>query len=427
MIFLVKILSIVFLALFMNIVDIEPNLDPIGERYARLVLAVGVHDEDYVDAYYGPKEWKEEAKKQKLSLAEIRNRSESALNELSAVKRPSQEMERLRYDYLKRQLESLQAFVDLQLGKKFSFDEESKALYDAVSPRFSEEHFAEILRSLDSVLPGKGTIQERYDAFKKNFIIPPDKVDEVFQLALEESRKRTRKHIALPADESFTVEYVTNKPWSGYNWYQGNYRSVIQVNTDLPIYIDRAIDLAGHEGYPGHHVYNVLLEQELLRKRKWLEFSVYPLYSPQSLIAEGSANYGVKVLFPEEERMDFEQNVLFRAAGLDAVRYPQYRKVTEWTEKLTYAGNEAARRFLDGEWSEEQVVEWTMKYLLYTKERAVQRVQFVKKYRSYVINYNLGEDLVAKYIESRSRTPEERWNEVTKLLGSPRLPSGLAF
>lgn len=422
-----KILNLIVLALLMTNLDKKSTLDSIAENYVRLVLAVGVHNEDYVDAYYGPKEWKEEAQKQKLSLAEIRNRSESVLKELGSIEKPPQEMEQLRYDYLKKQLESLQAFVDLQLGKKFSFDEESKALYDAVSPHFPEEHFAEILSSLDSLLPGKGTIQERYDTFKKDFIVPPDQVDEVFELALEESRKRTRQHIVLPAEESFTVEYVTKKPWGGYNWYQGNYRSLIQVNMDLPIYIDRAIGLAAHEGYPGHHVYNVLLEQELLRKRKWLEFSVYPLFSPQSLIAEGSANYGVKVVFPEKERMEFEQNVLFPAAGLDAASYPQYRKVALATEKLAYAGNEAARRFLDGEWSEEQAIEWCMKYLLYTKERSLQRVQFFKKYRSYVINYNLGEDLVAKYIESRSRTPEERWKELAKLLGSPRLPSGSAL
>jgi hypothetical protein len=422
-----KIVSMIVLVLLMNTVDKQPEIDSIAENYVRLVLAVGVHDADYVDAYYGPKEWKEEARKQNLPIAEIRKRAESSLNELSSLKIPAQEIDRLRFEYLKKQLESLQAFVDLRLGKKLSFDEESKALYDAVSPHFPEEHFAEIIRSLDSLLPGKGTIQERYEAFKKDFIIPADKVDKVFQLALEESRKRTRKHIALPAEESFTVEYVTKKPWSGYNWYKGNYRSLIQVNTDLPVYIDRAIDLAGHEGYPGHHVYNVLLEQELLRKRKWPEFSVYVLYSPQSLIAEGSANYGVKVLFPEKERVEFEQNVLFPAAGVDPVRYPQYHKVTEGTEKLAYAGNEAARRLLDGEWSEEEVVDWTMKYLLYTKERALQRVQFVKKYRSYVINYNLGEDLVAKYIESRSYSPEERWKELEKLLGSPRLPSELAL
>jgi hypothetical protein len=57
----------------------------------------------------------------------------------------------------------------------------------------------------------------------------------------------------LPAEESFTLEYVTNQPWSGYNWYKGHYTSLIQINTDLPVAISRALDLACHEGYPGHH------------------------------------------------------------------------------------------------------------------------------------------------------------------------------
>src|SRR6185503_6212472 len=97
----------------------------------------------------------------------------------------------------------------------------------------------------------------------------------------------------------------------------GNARSLIQINTDLPIFIDRAVDLAAHEGYPGHRVYNALLEQALVRGRGWPEFSVYPLFSPQSLIAEGSANYGIEVAFPGEERVNFEKTVLYPLAGLD--------------------------------------------------------------------------------------------------------------
>ena len=125
----------------------------------------------------------------------------------------------------------------------------------------------------------------------------------MFQAAIAAAASARWRTSTLPAEESFTVEYVTGKSWSGYNWYQGNYRSLIQVNTDLPIYIDRAIDLACHEGYPGHHVYNVLLEKHLVRDRGWVEFTVYPLFSPQSLIAEGTANYGIEVAFPPDERV----------------------------------------------------------------------------------------------------------------------------
>ena len=151
------------------------------------------------------------------------------------------------------------------------------------------------------------------------------------------------KHVTLPATERFTVEYVTNKSWSGYNWYQGDFRSLIQVNTDLPIYIDRAIDLACHEGYPGHHVYNALLEKHLVRDRGWVEFTVYPLFSPQSLIAEGTANYGIEVAFPGRERVEFERTVLFPAAGLDPSTAADYYEVQALVDQLAYAGNEAAR------------------------------------------------------------------------------------
>ncbi len=128
-------------------------------------------------------------------------------------------------------------------------------------------------------------------------MIPKARVDRVFQEAIRGCRQRM-SIVALPTEESFRVEYVTGKSWTGYNWYQGNFKSLIQVNTDLPIYIDRAIDLACHEGYPGHHVYNALLEKNLVKDRGWIEFTVYPLFSPQSLIAEGTANYGIEVAFP---------------------------------------------------------------------------------------------------------------------------------
>src|SRR6516164_251493 len=42
-----------------------------AERYVRLVLALGRHDPDFVDAFYGPAEWKTQAEKEKKSLDQI--------------------------------------------------------------------------------------------------------------------------------------------------------------------------------------------------------------------------------------------------------------------------------------------------------------------------------------------------------------------
>jgi len=281
---------------------------------------------------------------------------------------------------------------------------------------------------LDKDLPGEGNILNRFNEFRNKFVIPKNKLDTVFSAAINECRKITLQHIKLPSNESFQVEYVTDKPWSGYNWYKGNSYSVIQVNTDLPIYIDRAIDLAAHEGYPGHHVYNALLEQNLYRKRGWVEFSVYPLFSPQSLIAEGTANYGIQVVLPGEKRIDFEKNVLFPLADLDSSKVDEYYRLLKLVSKLDYAGNEAARNYLDGKFTKEETVDWLMKYSLMTKERAKQRVKFIEKYRSYVINYNLGQDIVKNYIISLGgieEDPQLRWELFTRLISTPQVPSGL--
>ena len=398
------------------------NMNQLAEKYVRLVLAVGQHDADYVDAYYGPPEWRKEAEAQRLPLTEIASRATALGRDIAAAATPGDEMIRLRQQYLSRQLESLRSRVSMLMGTKLRFDEESKALYDATAPTHTETDFAGVLAQLESHLPGNGSLVERYDAFRSSFVIPRERLDAVFKAAIDGCRSRTLQHITLPPGESFTVEYVTGKTWSGYNWYQGNYRSLIQVNTDLPIYVDRAIDLACHEGYPGHHVYNELLEKNLLLERGWVEFSVYALFSPQSLIAEGTANYGIDVAFPRADRLDFERRVLFPAAGLNPENATQYYEVLALVDKLSYAGNEAARRYLDGRIDAKAAAEWLERYGLYSRPRAEQRVRFVDQYRSYVINYNLGKDMVAAYIESHG---SDRWAEFARLISSPRLPSSL--
>jgi hypothetical protein len=422
-------MSRVFVTLFVAALAAQQTtMDHTAERYVKLVLAMGRHDPDYVDAFYGPAEWRKAAEAAKRPLAEIDSEAAAILSSLAknSPSGGSDELLRLRHKYLTRQLEALRARVGMLQGRKLSFDEESKALYDAVAPTHSEDEFQKAIAELDTRLPGSGPVLERYDEFRKQFAIPKDKLDAVFKAAIDGCRARTLKHVTLPATESFTVEYVTNKSWGGYNWYQGNHRSLIQVNTDLPIYINRALDLACHEGYPGHHVYNALLEKNLVRDRGWVEFSVYALFSPQSLIAEGTANYGIEVAFPKADRLEFERNVIFPAAGFDPARTSEYYEVLSLVDRLSYADNEAARQYLNGQIDAKAAVEWLMKYTLAPKPRAEQRLRFIEQYRSYVINYNLGKDMVAAYIEKRAGADrEKRWREFEKLLSSPKLPSDL--
>ena len=175
-------------------------MDTVAERYVKLVLAVGQYDPDYVDAYYGPEEWRVAAEKGKEPLDSIAAEARSLIARLDAIDPTglTDEMLKLRRDYLKGQLSALAARVEMLGGKKFSFDEESRLLYDAVAPTYDAEHFKAILKEIDALLPGKGTIRERYENFRKRFIIPAAKLDTVFRTAIEECRRRTRGHIALP-------------------------------------------------------------------------------------------------------------------------------------------------------------------------------------------------------------------------------------
>ena len=414
--------------------DLELKMNSIAEDYVKLVLNIGQYDADFVDAYYGPEEWRSSLKTDlpfdSIAYKNLSSKTDELLNELESLgEYKADELETLRFRYLYKQLLACKTKIFMLNGLLLPFDEETKALYDASAPIHNDDFFQSAITELDKILPGKGDVANKLNDFKMKFVIPTDKLEAVFNSAIKECRTRTLNHIKLPEQESFKVEYVKDKPWGAYNWYKGNFYSVIQVNTDLPIFIDRAVDLAAHEGYPGHHVYNVLLESNLAKKRNWPEFKVYALFSPQSLIAEGTANYGIPMAFPGDERIKYEKEVLFPLAGLNPEEADLYYKVLELQKNFSYSGNEAARNFLDGKWTREQAVEWLMKNALRTKDSADKYVSFIEKYRSYVINYNLGMDIVKDYIERNGGTENnkgKRWELFEHLLSTPQTPSGLA-
>jgi hypothetical protein len=400
-----------------------------SKAYVRLVLSMEAYDPDIVDAYYGPQELREGIKQGPITaLADLKEEADKILADLGAVETAQFSNEEcLRHRYLTKQTEAALAKIEMLSGVHFSFDQEAQKLYDTAVPAVSESYFQQILQSLESLIPGTGELSDRVNKFKRLFVIPPEKVDQVFQAALDEARIRTSRYIVLPSSESFLVEYVTGVPWEGYNWYKGNYKSVIQVNLDNPILINRVIDLACHEGYPGHHVYNIMLEQKLVNERKWGEFAIYPLFSPQSLISEGTANYGIQLAFPGSERIEFEQQLL-SAAGIGENDIKLYYRVMTLAKELETARIEAARNFIDQRWTVEQTLEWLRKYTLMTTKPSEQHLGFIQKYRSHVINYSIGEKLVADYVEGGSVInygQQERWSRFIYLLSTPQVASNL--
>ena len=398
----------------------QSDLDGIAEEYVYLVLAMGEHDADYVDAYFGPPDWAETAPERFPTPDVIRDSAEDLLDRLRALERPEEGIEARRATALENLLISMTARIDVISGVDLSFDEETRLVFGVVAPDYEEAHFEAILAQLDTLLPGEGDLNARAAAFRQGFVIPPERLPAVFDAAIAECRRRTMEHIELPSGEDFVLEYVTDKPWSGYNWFRGNAFSLIQINTDLPRHIDRAIDLGCHEGYPGHHTYGSLTERELYRGRGWVEFSVYPLFSPTALLSEGSANYGIDLAFPGEERIAYEVATLYPLAGLDPNPAERYNLYLQLRAQLGYARIEAARDYLDGRITRAQAVDWLRRLQLMSGEEAEQALDFIETYGAYVINYSLGQDLVRAYIEEQAGgDPERRWQLFEQLLSEP--------
>ena len=403
------------------------DVDRLAREYLLIELSMGLHDPAHVDAYFGPAEIREEATALALTLEQIGDRAgrlDEQLAEIVKLAEPDA-LTAPRVRGLRQRLEALDTRIALARHDAYRFDEESVHLFGAAAPDYDAPHFEAILAEIDQLLGGEGDLSTRVNAFREQFVIPPERLADVFDAAIAECRRRTLLYIELPDDESFTLEYVTDKPWSGYNWYQGDAHSLIQINTDLPIYISRAVDLGCHEGYPGHHTFNALLEKHLVDRQGWLEYTLYPLFSAQSLIAEGSGNYGIDLAFPGEERIEFEREVLFPLAGLDPAEADRYYRLLALLERLSYAGNEAARDYLDGTITREEAVQWLIDYALMSPDRASQRVDFIDTYRSYVINYNLGKDMVRAYVETDAPDTSARWDKFSHMLSSPMLPEDL--
>ncbi len=403
------------------------TLDDIGNQYLKLALAIGQFDDDLIDAYYGPEEWKPSVEKGKtLPYEELKWQATSLINQISAIDDIGfSNLELLRYKFLNKQLQAMRTKLDMLSGKRYPFDVESLSLYDVVAPRTEMYVYDSLLERLSARVPGKGDLSSRYETYSRSFIIPQDKLDEVFQVAIAEARRKVKEHLDLPENESFEIEYVSDKPWSAYNWFKGNAQSIIQLNIDHPFYIERAIDLACHEGYPGHHVYNTMLEKNLVKARNWNEFQVYPLFSPQSFIAEGSAIYGIEIAFSYQERLEFEKNVLFPLAGLDTSKVDEYYAIQKLRKGLLASGIDIARLYLSMEIDRETAIEYIIKYLQFSGPRAEQRLKYYDRYRSYVINYTLGEEFVRRHIEDELDSGQSKWEIFNEILSTPRTASTL--
>lgn len=399
------------------------ELNKFAERYTRFVLAIGLHDELYIDAYFGPIAWQEEAFWQPISALRLQYEEGSQALAVVGCNHFDKELAG-RYCFLEKQWISIGAYLDLLEGKPLSFDEEASLLYDSEVTEYSLVELKMIHLELTHLLPGEETLASRLADFKLSYTVPKDKAAAVFSAAVNKARELTKKQFTLPMHEDCEIEYVNDKIWTAYNWYKGNYHSLIQLNQDQPLTIDRYLELATHEGYPGHHVFNALQEQRLVKEKGWLEYSIYPLFSPISYLAEGSANYALRLLMSQEERVSFERDVLMPLAGLKA-DLTLFHKVFACIKRLGYFENHVSKLLTDKQIDQKEAARLLIDDAFYTDSRAEQRTNFFDKNRAYIINYSVGEDAVAKWVENGTDDKAVHWERFEALLSRPRSASAM--
>jgi hypothetical protein len=396
----------------------------VARHYIELAHGIEQHFPGYIDAYFGPEDWKPKAI---LPLAELARQAEGLARAVEGLG-PGP-----RRAWLKAQVAAMQTTLALLQGEALPYREEVRRLYGVEAEAVPESRFEEAIASLEDVLPGRGAdslrdgrtpvrqgadslrdgggtairrgpVSERLEAFRQRFVVPPERVGEVLGILLERLRERVRARYGLPEGESFTVELVKNRPWGAYNWYLGGYRSRIELNTDLPTYLHALPDTMAHEGYPGHHTEHVLKEQRLYREKGHAEASIFLINSPECVIAEGIAVKAREMVLGEEEQGEWLLELArYLGLGVGRPEVEAMQAVMRQQRVLRYVSGNAALLLHEEKRPEAEVLEYLQHYALATPERARKSLEFIANptWRSYVFTYTAGGDLLDELFRVR--------------------------
>jgi len=270
----------------------------------------------YVDGYYGPAEWKAAVEAEPETPAPDLVRAAIAL----ADSLPAQDFEPRRATFLVKQVTALEAACRKLRGEILSLEEEGQRLFDIALTWVPEEQFERALALYYAALPGKGTLAWRLHEWRRQYQLPPDHGELFASITgriLDEVRRRTRDFLDLPEDENVEIRTVTGKPFGAANFYQGNYRSLVEINKDATVNVLTLVEDLCHEGYPGHHVETVLKEQHLYRELGYLEQAVPIVLSPPCLVSEGIAMLACDMLFAPGELDQWLAEHIYPQLGLN--------------------------------------------------------------------------------------------------------------
>jgi len=420
-----KLFYLIILTLIINscyFVNNELDLDNSANDLVEITLKLGEKDPDLVDSYIGEQviDTNEE-----IDLIEVKGEIKSLKSRLTD-KEVKTEIDIFRKNYQLAMINSLEYRLKILDNEKVDFLDECEGIYQYRPELKPYSFYDSLLAELDSLIIGEGDLKERFANYRKKFKVENENVDKSFDMALQYAARNTRQYIELPDSEKIEIEFVSGAPWSAYNWYKGNYKSLIQVNKSVEIHFERILDLAAHESYPGHHVYYTKREQNFYKDSGFVEFSIYTLFSPVSFLAEGTAEYGIDLVFPDDEKIEFIKKNVIGAEKITKTELKKYFTALEIVEKLNEVTVNVAKAYLDGEIIIEEAVSLLQKYGLESEKSAIRRMNFIRRYRSYIMNYTLGKRFVKNYIQNKAPNDiKSKWDIYRILIEKPYLPKDL--
>lgn len=389
-----------------------------GKEYLLLGLRMDKLIEGFVDAYYGPSELKELIGNEKppspKSLLESCKNLQKQLGDQGLIE------ERVRF--LEKTLSAIETSLNINLGEEIPFLEKVNRLYDIKPELIDDSIFYKLAEKLDSVFQGSGTLLDRNNAFKKKHEIPIEMLDYTFNQAFKIISKKTYEVLPdlLPESEETSFEFVKNKPWPAYNWYLGDFKSRIDINTDIPVDCITILNLVTHEAYPGHHTEHIIKEKQLYIEQKRFEHSILLIPTPEAVISEGIGNTAADVLFSDKEKGQLILEDLCHdpsSKDLDVLidRYKVSSKIPMLYNNLAILAHE-------DEWSDDELVKYSLDFGFIPEKNVSQTLKFIRHplWSTYVFNYSIGETLIK---EKFGPFPSPK--DFKMLLTHPILPSDL--
>ena len=347
------------------------------ERYLELGLRLGRHVDGFVDAYYGPAALADRVAAEPAGppgeLAAAAARLVADLDSGVGADGPDA-LGPDRRRWLRAQVAGLHTSARKLAGEAIGYLDEVESCYGVRPAPVPEDRFAAAHEALDEVLPGSGPLRDRYIAWREAHAIPRETLEAAIRSLADDLRERTDRLFGLPEGEHVEWIFETNKPWSGFNYYEGGLRSRVALNLDLPVLSLSLGHIVAHESYPGHHTEHSRKEVGLVRRRRVLEETIFLVGTPQCTVAEGLADLAVEVAFgPHPEPIVAGH---LRPLG---IRYDAEvaARVAQATEDLGWARSNAAIALHDGGTDVDDVVAYLERWSLLPRERAAKAVSFM--------------------------------------------------